>query len=41
MIEVLNHPWKMKFWSILICIKLEMSLLGVGKEIQEDFQQQK
>ena len=31
----------MKFWSILVCIKLEISLLGVGKEIQKDFQQQK
>ena len=41
MIEVLNHPWKMKFWSILDCIKLEMALLETGKEIQKDFQQQK
>ena len=41
MIEVLSHPWKMKFWSILVCIKLEMPLLETGKEIQKDFQQQK
>lgn len=31
----------MKFWSILVCIKLEMSLLEAGRKIQKDCQQQK